>query len=94
MLYDKLDDPASALSFSGRLLQREEVVDAVRKVLDNPRLVTAVPSWRGVVARVGDVFPTFGLAAVPLVVRQGRRVQRKLLKAGGTDRPGRTQIPE
>ena len=83
MLYDKLDNPGSALSFSGKLLQPEEVVDAVRKVLDRPRLVTAVPSWRGVVARVGDIFPTFGLAAVPLVVKQGRRAQQKLKKAGG-----------
>jgi hypothetical protein len=40
-----------------------------------------VPSWRGVVARVGDVIPTFGLAAVPLVIKQGRRVQRKLRAA-------------
>lgn len=81
MLHDKLDDPGSALSFSGKLLQPDEVVDAIRKVLDKPRLVTAVPSWRGVVARVGDVIPTFGLAAVPLVIKQGRRVQRKLLAA-------------
>jgi NAD(P)-dependent dehydrogenase (short-subunit alcohol dehydrogenase family) len=83
MLHDKLDDPGSALSFSGKLLQPEDVVDAVRKVLDKPRLVTAVPGWRGVVARVGDVIPSFGLAVVPLVVKQGRRVQRKLLKTGG-----------
>jgi short-subunit dehydrogenase len=81
MLHDRLDDPGSALSFSGKLLQPEEVVDAIRKVLDKPRLVTAVPGWRGVVARVGDVIPSFGLAAVPLVVRQGRRVQKKMLKA-------------
>ncbi|WP_107705703.1 SDR family oxidoreductase [Nocardioides allogilvus] len=81
MLFDKLDDPGSALSFSGKLLQPEEVVDAVRKVLDKPRLVTAVPGWRGIVARVGDAVPSFGLAAVPLVVKQGARVQRKLLKA-------------
>ncbi len=81
MLFDKLDDPGSALSFSGKLLQPEEVVDAVRKVLDKPRLVTAVPGWRGIVARFGDAVPAFGLAAVPLVVQQGRRVQKKMLKA-------------
>ncbi|UUZ57926.1 SDR family oxidoreductase [Nocardioides sp. B-3] len=81
MLFDKLDDPGSALSFSGKLLQPEEVVDAVRKVLDKPRLVTAVPGWRGIVAGVGDAVPAFGLAAVPLVIKQGARVQRKLLKA-------------
>lgn len=78
MLHDKLDDPNSALSFSGKLLQTDEVVEAVRKVLDKPRLVTAVPGWRGLVCRVGDAIPSLGLAAVPLVVAQGRRVQRRL----------------
>ncbi|MFD4247040.1 hypothetical protein ACFWP3_36455 [Streptomyces sp. NPDC058525] len=82
MLHDKLDDPASALSFSGKLLQPEEVVEAVRKVLDEPRLVTAVPGHRGLVARLADLVPKLGLAAVPLVVAQGRRTQRKLLARG------------
>jgi NAD(P)-dependent dehydrogenase (short-subunit alcohol dehydrogenase family) len=83
MLHDKLDDPGSALSFSGKLLQPEEVVEAVGKVLDRPRLVTAIPGWRGLVARFGDMLPRFGLAAVPLVVAQGRRTQKKLLAKGG-----------
>lgn len=81
MLHDKLDDPECALSFSGKLLQPEEVVAAVAKVLDKPRLVTALPGWRGLVARVGDAVPSFGLAAVPLVVAQGRRVQRRMRAA-------------
>lgn len=79
MLHDKLDDPGSALSFSGKLLRPEEVVEVVGTVLDEPRLVTAIPGWRGVVSRIGDVFPRVGLAAVPAVVAQGRRVQRKML---------------
>jgi NAD(P)-dependent dehydrogenase (short-subunit alcohol dehydrogenase family) len=78
MLHDRLDDPGSALSFSGRLLQPEDVVEAVRRVLDKPRLVTAVPGWRGLIARVGDVVPSLGLAAVPLLVAQGRRTQNRL----------------
>jgi len=79
MLFDKLEDPDSALSFSGKLLQPDEVVAAVAKVLDHPKPVTAVPGWRGLVARFGDAVPAFGLAAVPLVVAQGRRTQKKLL---------------
>jgi NAD(P)-dependent dehydrogenase (short-subunit alcohol dehydrogenase family) len=79
MLHDKLDDPASALSFSGRLLAPEEVVDAVRKVLDHPRPVTAVPARRGLQARLADALPSFALRVVPLAVARGRRVQRKML---------------
>lgn len=77
MLHDKLGDPSSALSFSGKLLQPEAVVAAVGKVLDRPRLVTAVPTWRGVQARLADAVPAMGLLAAPLVVAQGRRNQRK-----------------
>lgn len=87
MLHDKLDDPASALSFSGKLLRSEEVVDAVRRVLDKPRLVTAVPGWRGLLARLADAVPALGLGTVPLVVAQGRRAQRKLLARGGPQGP-------
>lgn len=83
MLHDRLDDPGSALSFSGKLLRPEEVVAAVRDVLDRPRLVTAVPGWRGLLARLADAVPALGLGTVPLVVAQGRRKQRKLLARGG-----------
>lgn len=86
MLHDKLDDPGSALSFSGKLLQPEEVVMAVGKVLDKPRPVTTLPGWRGLVARLADMAPGFGLAAVPLVVAQGRRTQKRLLARGGPRR--------
>lgn len=84
MLHDKLSDPSCALSFSGKLLQPDEVVDAVRRVLDRPRLVTAVPGWRGLLARFADAVPEFGLRAVPLVIAQGRRTQRKLLARADT----------
>lgn len=83
MLHDKLDDPAAALSFSGKLLEPEAVVAAVGTVLDRPRLVTTIPRWRGLVARFGDAVPSFGLLALPLVIAQGRRTQRKLLGQGG-----------
>ena len=83
MLFDKLDDPGSAMSFSGKLLKPEEVVEAIGKVLKKPRLVTTVPAWRGVVARTADAIPGLGLLAAPTVVAQGRRVQKKLLAKGG-----------
>jgi NAD(P)-dependent dehydrogenase (short-subunit alcohol dehydrogenase family) len=85
MLHDKLDDPASALSFSGKLLQPAEVVTAIAAVLDRPRPVTAVPAWRGWQARLGEAAPRLGLRILPMVVSQGRRTQRKLLARGGPD---------
>lgn len=78
MLHDKLDDPGSALSFSGKLLKPGEVVTALAAVLDRPRPVTTVPAWRGVQARLADLAPRIGLRAIPLAVARGRRVQRKL----------------
>lgn len=78
MLHDKLDDPQAALSFSGVLLQPEDVVAAVATVLDKPRPVLALPGWRGSLARFGAAFPRVGTAALPLLAAQGRRVQKKL----------------
>jgi NAD(P)-dependent dehydrogenase (short-subunit alcohol dehydrogenase family) len=86
MLFDKLDDPEAALSFSGKLLQVEEVVRAVEKVLDRPRQVTAVPAWRGLQVRLADAVPDLGLKMLPVAIAQGRRTQRKLAKkARSTD---------
>jgi short-subunit dehydrogenase len=82
MLHDKLDDPAAALSFSGKLLQPEEVVAAVAKVLDRPRPVTTVPRWRGAQARLADAVPKLALAVAPFVVGQGRRAQRRARRNG------------
>lgn len=86
MLYDKLTDPQAALSFSGVLLQPEDVVRAVGRVVDKPKPVTALPSWRGALARFGAAFPRFGAAALPLMASQGRRVQKKLLRTNGPAR--------
>ncbi|MET3861451.1 NAD(P)-dependent dehydrogenase (short-subunit alcohol dehydrogenase family) [Dietzia sp. 2505] len=79
MIHDKLTDPQAALSFSGSLLQPGDVVRAVGRVLDSPRLVTAVPSWRGALARLGATFPRLAVAGLPLMAAQGRRTQRRLL---------------
>lgn len=85
MLHDKLDDPAAALSFSGTLLRPADIAAAVATVLDRPRPVTTIPRWRGALARFADVFPRFGLGAIPLMVAQGRRTQRRLLTRSRED---------
>lgn len=79
MLFDKLDDPDAALSFSGVLLQPEQVVDLVGRVLDRPRAVISLPRWRGGLSRLANAFPGLGRAVLPIVFEQGRRVQKRML---------------
>ncbi len=82
MLHDKLEDPQSALSFSGKLLQTSEVIAAVAHVLDHPKPVTTLPKWRGGLVRFGDTFPRVALKLAPQVFEQGRKAQRKFLAKG------------
>lgn len=77
MLHDKLDDPAAALSFSGKLLSTAEVVRAVGLVLDRPRPVLTVPRWRGAQVRLFDAFPGLAVRASRLVWADARRRQRR-----------------
>jgi len=93
MLHHNLDDDSSALSFSGRLLQPEEVVRAVADVLDRPRPVTTVPRWRGLQARVADALPRLGLRAAPVAVALGRRTQRRMRAAARDREPGEAGTP-
>ena len=76
MLFDRLDDPGAAMSFSGRLLQPGEVADLVERVLDRPRPVVTSPRFRGIQARAFALAPRLAMRAAPLVVRLGRQRQR------------------
>jgi NAD(P)-dependent dehydrogenase (short-subunit alcohol dehydrogenase family) len=80
MLHDRLDDPAAAQSFSGRLLQPEDVVRAVDRVLDRPRPVVAVPAWRGLQVRTLDALPGLAVRLGPTIQRLARRQQRRYAK--------------
>ena len=86
MLHDKLEDPAAALSFSGRLLQAADVARAVDRVLDRPRPVTAVPAWRGLQVRLLDALPALAVRLGPAIQRtalwQQRRYARRLGRSG------------
>jgi short-subunit dehydrogenase len=77
MLHDKLDDPEAALSFGGALLQTEDVVEAVRRLLVRPRPVTSLPRWRGAQVRLFDAMPGLGGRLLPLVLADARRKQRR-----------------
>jgi len=85
MLEDKLDDPDSAPSFSGRLLTAEEVAKEVGKLTERPRPILIVPRRRGPMLRSFDLFPRLGLRILPLVLWDARRRQRaykKKIEAG------------
>ncbi len=80
MLYDKLDDPAAAPSFSGTLLQPGEVAAKVADLLDKPKPVLAVPRSRGVFVRLFDAFPGLSSRATRLWLADARRRQKRWKK--------------
>jgi NAD(P)-dependent dehydrogenase (short-subunit alcohol dehydrogenase family) len=77
MIFDKLDDPDAAPSFSGQLLRAEEVAPKVASLLDHPRPVLAIPRWRGVFVRLLDAFPGPTTRLMPLFMADARRRQRR-----------------
>ena len=46
MLFDKLEEPGASMSFSGVLLQPEQIAERALRILERPRAVTSVPRWR------------------------------------------------
>ncbi|HKN93420.1 MAG TPA: SDR family NAD(P)-dependent oxidoreductase, partial [Thermoleophilaceae bacterium] len=77
MLYDKVDDPQAAPSWSGVLLQPEDVARRAVELLDNPRPVVSMPRWRGGVARAFSSAPRVAAALVPAVMADARRRQQR-----------------
>jgi NAD(P)-dependent dehydrogenase (short-subunit alcohol dehydrogenase family) len=75
MLYDHVDDPEAALSWSGVLLTPERAAGAIATVVRRPRPVLSVPRWRGGVARVAATMPRLALRTMPQVMAQARRKQ-------------------
>lgn len=80
MLYDKLEDPNAAASFSGVLLQPRQVADHVAHLLDHPQPVLAIPRWRGRLLRLFDLMPGVAIRYAPRVLAHGRRRQRRYLR--------------
>lgn len=77
MLYDKVDDPQAAPSWSGVLLQPEQVARRAVELLDSPRPVVSMPRWRGGVARAFSAAPRLATALVPAVMADARRRQKR-----------------
>jgi NAD(P)-dependent dehydrogenase (short-subunit alcohol dehydrogenase family) len=80
MLHDRLDDPAAAPSFSGKLLEAEVVAARVGDLLDRPRAVLAVPRYRGLFVRAFDAMPTLAARSTRLWLADARRRQRRYAK--------------
>jgi NAD(P)-dependent dehydrogenase (short-subunit alcohol dehydrogenase family) len=77
MLFDKLDDPDAAPSFSGVLLRPEQVAAEIPGLLDKPRPVLAIPRWRGAFVRMFANFPRAATRIMPLFLADARRKQKR-----------------
>jgi NAD(P)-dependent dehydrogenase (short-subunit alcohol dehydrogenase family) len=76
MIADKLDDPDDAPSYSGVMLMPEQVAERVERLLDKPKPVLAIPSWRGRLVRFFDAHPALTARLMPLLMRDALRRQR------------------
>jgi short-subunit dehydrogenase len=75
MLFDKVDDPHAAPSWSGVMLQPEQVAEVAVGLVDRPRPVTTIPRWRGAFVRAFDAFPGVGERLAPRLMKQARSRQ-------------------
>ncbi len=78
MLELQRDYEEAALTFSGpRVLEPEQVTDTIMgEVLRKAPLEVYLPSRRGWLARVADIFPEAGFTLAPLLRKRGRARQR------------------
>ncbi len=77
MLFDKLDDPDAAVSFSGVMFAPEAVAAEVMGLLDHPVPVLTMPRWRGALLRTFNLMPKLALRFAPRVIANARRRQRR-----------------
>src|SRR3954452_22950503 len=75
MLFDKVDDPHAAPSWSGVMLEPGQVAAAAVGLLERPRPVITIPRWRGAVVRGFAAFPALGERLAPRIMEQARRKQ-------------------
>jgi NAD(P)-dependent dehydrogenase (short-subunit alcohol dehydrogenase family) len=80
LIADKLDDPHDAPSYSGVMLMPEQVAERVERLLDKPKPVLAIPSWRGRLVRFFDAHPALTARLMPLLMRDALRRQRAFKK--------------
>jgi NAD(P)-dependent dehydrogenase (short-subunit alcohol dehydrogenase family) len=77
MLYDKMDDPQAAPSWSGVMLQPDQVARRAVELLDDAVPVVSMPRWRGGVARAFSLTPRLAVRVVPAMMADARRKQKR-----------------
>ena len=76
MLHTRVNDPEAWPSWTGVMMQPEEVAEKAVRLLDRPRAVYSVPRWRGGLVRVFAAAPDLFVRALPLVIADAHRKQR------------------
>lgn len=75
MLFDKVDDPHAAPSWTGVMLSPEQVAGEAMRLLDSRRPVRSMPSWRGALLRAFAASPRLAVRTTPFVIAQARKRQ-------------------
>ena len=70
------DQSAALLFSSGTMLTLDEVADEAVSLLERPKLVRAIPSYRAALAHLLRPFPALGIPLVEQFAKLGRRRQR------------------
>ncbi len=75
MLFDKIDDPHAAPSWTGVMLSPERVAAQAMRLLDSRAPIRSVPAWRGGLLRAYAAAPRLAVRTTPFVLAQARKRQ-------------------
>jgi 3-oxoacyl-[acyl-carrier protein] reductase len=83
MLTSQLAYESAALTFSGdKILQTDDIVDAiVIRAIKNKEVEILVPKSRGILAKLGNLFPTFGNILTERLSKKGLQTIHKIKTA-------------
>jgi short-subunit dehydrogenase len=86
MLRERIADPDAAASFTGPVLNVDDVAARLVRLVDDPRPVVAMPRWRGAQVRLLDTFPRASVSVARLMMAAGRAGQRRHARRLTADR--------
>ena len=74
MIEEEIHKKASNMIFSGSLLEPKDIEKAIRKLLKKPlRREILIPFLRGLLAKLGNFFPTLSSPLAPLLFIIGEK---------------------